>query len=81
MIIQLYTLSTSQILWFVTIANKRKKYFFPIKVVAMTKINIIVWQHKFVIDCQEISFACNLFGGDGHHKNDVVKFVAIHKIN
>ena len=57
----------------------------------MTKINIVVWQHKFVIGCQEISLACNNFNhdnnnnflleGDGHHKNGVVKFMVVHKIN
>jgi len=57
----------------------------------MIKINVVVWQHKFVIGCQEISLACNNFNhdnnnnflleGDGHHKNGVVKFMVVHKIN
>ena len=57
----------------------------------MIKMNIIVWQHKFVIGCQEISLACNNFNhdnnniflleGDGHHKNEVVNSVVVYKIN
>ena len=47
-------------------------------------------KHKFVIDYQEISLECNnvnhdnnkkfLLEGDGHHMNDIVKIVVVHKI-
>ena len=57
----------------------------------MTKINVVVWEHKFVIDCQDISLACDNFNhannniflleGDGHHKDGVVKILVVHKIN
>lgn len=58
----------------------------------MTKTNIIVWQYKFVVGCQKISHACNdsnheiinnnfLLERYGHHKNFIVKFVAVQKHN
>ena len=57
----------------------------------MIKINVVVWQHKFVIGYQEISLECNNFNhdnnknflleGDGHHTNDIVKIMVVHKIN
>ena len=55
------------------------------------KINVAVWQHKFIIDYQEISLEYNNFNHDnnnnflleedGHHKDEVVQIVVIHKIN
>ena len=54
------------------------------------KINVAVWQHKFIIDYQEISLEYNSFNhddnkkflleGDGHNKNDIEKNVVVHKI-
>ena len=54
----------------------------------MTKINVVVWQYKFVIGYQEISLECNNFNHDNnnsfllerddHHKNAIIKMVMVH---
>ena len=87
----LCTFSTSQILWNVLLCQREKERNILSYKCCGHDQNKIVCNHKFVTDCQETSVACKnfnhdnntnfLFEWDGHHKNGIVKFVVVHKIN
>ena len=63
--------------------TERKKIF-SVNVVAMTKINVVNGHQEISLECNNFNHENNnnfLLEGDGHHKNDIVKIVIVHKIN